>query len=135
MSLNEWKKLYYPIPAARVLRQDSLEHSIRKWEGLSKEVLRRFGLKRHFNIIYDAKNGQDTLGISTNSCALCFQWVIRTDTCNGCPLWRIRDGKPCDEKMEGESESPYVVFKESGNNLPMLKWLKKIRTVQSQKKS
>lgn len=42
MSLITWKAKFYPEPAnARMSKRDALLHSLRKWEGLTKENLKK----------------------------------------------------------------------------------------------
>ena len=46
MSLKTWKKEFYPISASRV-RKDAIaaiEHSLRKWRGLTKDQMKRHGV-------------------------------------------------------------------------------------------
>ncbi len=48
MSLESWKKEFYPTRAADVKTLDeALTHTERKWEGLRPENLERHGLRKH----------------------------------------------------------------------------------------
>lgn len=40
MSLKTWKLEFYPVEASTVSKEDALDHSLRKWEGLTEENLK-----------------------------------------------------------------------------------------------
>lgn len=125
MSLETWKAEFYPIPADKVKKKDTLEHSLRKWEGLRKENLEKHEMK-----LSGARlTGQDGLGyllIASESCALC---VVAgkealgemrppcacASYCGKCPLYKL-DKTSCDF---GEG-NPYKVFSIEGNPEPMI---------------
>lgn len=100
MSLATWKKEFYPKSAnSRMSKRDAILHSIRKWEGLRKENLRKHGLK--FEIVSKSivdKNGSE-MEIDVSSCALCVKYYYSNknlDRCVECPLQKTL-GRPCDQ--------------------------------------
>lgn len=44
MSLETWKEEFYKIPAEECIKEQALDHSITKWEGLRPENLQKHGL-------------------------------------------------------------------------------------------
>lgn len=71
MSLNTWKKEFYPVKASsKEALKNPIEHSIRKWKGLRPE-----NIKKHHLQITDKKHLIDSkkvkLFIDESSCACC----------------------------------------------------------------
>ena len=119
MSLQTWKKEFYPIPAEQVLSADAVAHSLRKWEGLKPKNLAKHDLISHGEVIIDDDGNE--LGIDASSCALCNHYI--DDDCAECPLALVRGGVSCAMR-----DSPYHAFMESDDPNPMIKWLKKAMT-------
>lgn len=125
MSLETWKAEFYPIPADKVKKKDTLEHSLRKWEGLRKENLEKHGVKLSGPML----TGLDGLGymlIASESCALCVMAEkeaigemrpprANASYCGKCPLYQL-DKTSCDF-MEG---NPYNALTRAGNPEPMI---------------
>ena len=88
MSLDSWKKIYYPTPADSAEAQAApAKHSLRKWEGLRLEVLQQHQIHKSRCSI----GGDDGLMLMDDeSCALCvrhFAPKTKGDAyCDGCPL-------------------------------------------------
>src|SRR4030042_366937 len=127
MSLKTWKKEFYPIPANKVKKSDALDHSIKKWEGLTKSNLE----KHHVTFYSDfsghgiiARNG-DCLAVNGYTCALCSKYD--DNDCFNCPLC-IYLGSPCDN-LPG---SPYKIFANTKNPLPMINALKKAKELNNE---
>lgn len=122
MSLKTWKKEFYPKNAKTVSAKNSIAHSLRKWQGLTKTNLKKHDLhKQPYNMIGD---GDFYMEIDSDSCALCKQYENEDDyeyenKCNDCPLYQFL-GQQCDE----ESTSPYAVWIDKGNAVPMINSLK-----------
>lgn len=103
MSYETWKQKYYPTDAITFRGGDladldtvieAIEHSLRKWRGLSKTALREHGLVKSMWRI--GKESQDReeydLSISGNSCALC---MLSGQDCDKCPIVEVT-GDVCD---------------------------------------
>ncbi len=84
MSLATWKKEFYRTPASRISKKGALAHSLRKWLGLYKSVLKKHGLECQDYEIVDERDR--ALEISANSCALCGYFYNDDSGCPKCPL-------------------------------------------------
>ncbi len=125
MSLATWKKEFYPVPADKVNKNKAVDHSLRKWKGLTRTNLRKHGVKQNTEdgrSIF-AKDG--VFGITTESCALCKHYFESDGKCPKCPLSIVRGGISCDAaSLRGINTSdPYGKFRK-GNPQPMISWLK-----------
>lgn len=126
---EEWQKKYYPTPASDIGKRasplDLLDHSIRKWRGLSKAVLKKHGLSQAVSQLTGQWNriesgpGRTILIVDAESCALCERYM--GNGCRRCPL-KIQLGRTCDDETTTEL-SPYAKFIKLGKNRPMLKAL------------
>jgi hypothetical protein len=128
---DEWLEKYYPKEACYTTKEEALEHSIRKWEGLLFE-----NLPGDFELPVE---------IDAETCALCYhymddsadipptteeEYVIYLERgCGECPLFKVRGDVRCDNTMEDEISPPYISYFENGNPAPMIDWLKKARQV------
>lgn len=122
MSLATWKKEFYPTPAYRVSKAKAVEHSLKKWGGLTKKELNKHGLKRTNSDIWEDKN---SFPISTDTCALCKHYLDTENGCPRCPLTIVRGGVQCDVNIPSErGEHAYGEFEKNGNPMPMISWLK-----------
>ena len=125
MSLATWKREFYRTPASRVSKKNALAHSIRKWEGLSKENLKRHECKFSYGFIGDEINDFRILG--SELCALCHHYLKEFQPyCASCPLALSRDGISCDLQTLKEKQSPYSsAHGDRPNVKPMLRALRK----------
>jgi len=117
MSFESWKEEYYPVPADEVDPEDALEHSIRKWDGLSEENCHKHDI--------DLLDVDCDLPVEGSTCALCQihnPEAFDKDKCVGCPLYKDL-GKAC---FTGEN-SPWSSWVKFDNNVPMLEALKRAR--------
>lgn len=120
MSLETWKREYYPVAADDVpAGRQAVWHSLKKWVGL-----RPHNLKRHEVYMTGCwlGDGYDSLIISDMSCALCVHHIkkikLSEASCVHCPLFKALGGRRCDE---GHG-SPWRMRHETVE--PMIKWLK-----------
>lgn len=137
MSLESWKAEFYPVPASEVSEEDALDHSIRKWDGLTKENLERHGLSHDEDgDILD--NGHVVFRVDSYTCSLCevFTPQMDDDECDACPLYQERNGVACCEHAFGEDDSPYGHYRVSPSHdpLPMLNLLKRVKAKQEAEK-
>ena len=60
MSLETWKKLYYPTPARTAISSDleAAKHSLRKWEGTTPKVLAEHQLTLHGSLMRGCNSSQ-----------------------------------------------------------------------------
>lgn len=113
MSLETWKAEFYPIEARKVPVEDAVQHSLNKWRGLTKENLDKHELTLdEYSVLIDDEDNE--FGVDAYSCALCQKYRY----CDGCPLANVL-GRSCDNEDDGE-HSPYGLFVEEGNPLPMI---------------
>jgi len=101
MSLETWRKEYYPIDADKIKSRDDvvlIEASLLKWIGLQKENLAEHGLGKD-NSSYKSLTVCDKPLDGPNSCALCTKYHIAY--CRGCPLDSCSAGSPYDEVSNG----------------------------------
>jgi ribosomal protein L35 len=90
MSLQSWKKEFYPIPADKIITwKAALEHSMLKWSGFSKK-----NLEKH-DVILDHGSLQckyREFKVDDKSCALCllsYDRKIKYVACNTCPIFKL----------------------------------------------
>jgi hypothetical protein len=131
MSLQTWKKEFYPVPADDVEAPDAIAHSLQKWIGLRPENLKKHGVQiKHRAVENINPHGLEDYGyipISDSTCSLCAVYFEEDsyDGCSACPLALARGGAACDNPMDGEGMSPYDVFTRSSDPEPMIMLLKK----------
>ena len=125
MSLDTWKAEFYPVGADEVGKEEALNHSIRKWEGLTYANLSKHGVIKKNKLIASSIEGltgeinAPLLIVDGVSCALCCQYP----TCYGCPLFISLGEMTCDE----ERSSPYNIWLSTGDAEPMIEALKTAR--------
>lgn len=117
MSLESWKKEFYPKPARLVSKRGAAKHSLRKWIGLRTENLDKHGLDRSGHAIFEVHG--PTFYIDGDSCALCKHYA--EPGCPNCPL-AIAFGRSCDD----DGRSPWRIYINTGNPEPMIALLQKI---------
>lgn len=133
MSLNSWKREFYPVPADECEEPNALEHSLRKWRGLTPENLARHGVNR---VLSSLDDGDEMLGITTQSCALCKSYLAAEPACKECPLRKVRCGYPCDAPCDQDGDehrriAPYGRFVQCGDPGPMIKLLELVTDQQA----
>lgn len=126
MSFKTWKKEFYPRPAnTRMSVRGAIEHSLRKWQGLSPRNLKKHGMEITAGLFGPLREineiGHTEVGMSIDSatCALCQMYVDRTGYCDECPLFKSL-GHRCDSMY---SQGPYNVFPRKGPG-PMIRALR-----------
>jgi len=132
MSILTWKEEFYPVPASKVSSEEAVQHSLRKWEGLRPENLRKHKVSITGGKVTDdeAVNLTESVGIDSTSCALCF--LHRDDSdyynpCNACPLMRTH-GRPCDKARQ----SPWSMWVKVKDPEPMISFLREALTQQQE---
>lgn len=133
MSLFTWKHKYYPETATTSAKSDDddntlLERSIIKWTGLREPNLKAHDVgvtdKSPFRHVYSLElsgTGEDYLGISGKSCALCERHNdddTGDDDCLTCPIVKTT-GKQCFTEFEH--------FCRLADPEPMIELLKRVR--------
>ncbi len=119
MSIKSWKAKFYPEEAVAVALRgndiECIEHSIRKWNGVSPENLQKHNVCiRGYRI--EAKDvSWPYLPMVSETCALCHLTDIRhneeqdDDECSQCPIVKAT-GTKCDSQWQhfetGEGEVP-----------------------------
>jgi hypothetical protein len=129
MSLTTWKKEFYLTPAEKVAKKKALDHSIKKWEGLSEANKIRHEVVVRNGAVF-GQSGKRWIEIDSTTCSLCYLYLEGGDIgnpCRKCP-GTIANGKSCC----GSVRSPYAVFFETGNAKPMLGWLMKAKKKETQ---
>lgn len=121
MSIETWKKEFYPVSAtSRMSKKAAIEHSIKKWEGLLPENLKKHNVViSRYGVIYD---GKINFEISDQSCALCQKYF--GECCIKCPLYE-KLGFECG-KGKIEAGDGWVSYMEEGDPELMLKNLRSL---------
>lgn len=130
MSLEAWKEKYYPQEASATSKEEALDHSIRKWEGLYPSILKEYGLVKCDDSIYEIEQPSINIHIDSDTCALCYHFQGDPHDCTECPLAISRNGVRCDRLMNGECISPYAKFLNKNDPTNMLHALKLAKTLQ-----
>lgn len=115
MSLSSWKKEFYNKPANKVSKRFSLQHSTKKWTGLTLSNIKKHNLTLLSGTLVDVAGNE--FEIDGSSCALC-EHFYRYDACNGCPLDNV--GCCC-----LRTKSPWAKFVDSGRASCMINALKR----------
>jgi hypothetical protein len=128
MTLKSWFDEFMPIPASKAHKTDleAIEHSLKKWQGLTKANLKKHGLELTiFNNICEIDNSNKKLVINCDSCALCLKHTRCHRTLN-CSLQAVRENaRACDEQTFSETISPWHAWGRNGDPKPMIRLLKK----------
>ena len=103
MSIETWKAEFYPVPADdKSLDTDvkRVEHSLRKWEGLTPGNIEKHELEFGKYPFYTRRlmsisGTGNTFFIDDESCALCEKHFDTQSKCSTCPL-AIHLGDVCD---------------------------------------
>lgn len=126
----EWRAKYYPKSAEQCAvggtRLEIAEHALRKWRGLTSEVLKEFHILKNDNKLYFDMNNY--LNIDASSCSLCRAYISfeSFSFCENCPLHQTF-GHSCD------LDSPYIEWVKTGNAAPMIEQLEKIVQMEKDK--
>ena len=128
MSLESWKAEFYPIEASDVrFTKEAIRHSLKKWQGLTKENLEKHGVvKKGDDRLYDGIE-KWPFHIDCFSCALCQLFNDENNECHECPLNRFL-GYSCDEREE--IYGPYSHWMDSGDPQIMIDALQKLEDEQ-----
>ena len=142
MSIETWKEEFYTVPAddrrAKRSHTAAVNHSLKKWRGLTKENLEKHGLiKKSMTSVIIPINGGGYISTAGTTCALCCMEDDRTclnnstneKFCRRCPLFRTL-GKQCNQENFfdiSEEPSPYSEFLSKDDPLPMIKALEKTK--------
>lgn len=96
MSLETWKKEFYPVEADKATGSDlkALQHALKKWKGLTKKNLQKHNIHRpalSYTLVNDEDKNKDewiieTFDIADESCALCHRHLYGGRDCRKCPL-------------------------------------------------
>lgn len=124
MTMQTWKREYYPVPAHKVeTKEQAIEHSIKKWEGLTKEALEKHGINKEEEGNYIYYN-LTTFNIDVDSCALCYLYLNgdNYNPCAGCPLYQSGNG--CMRK----NKNPYDEWVNNNNASLMVNALRALLT-------
>lgn len=105
MSIETWKKEFYPVEACDVPTEEALDASILKWRGVLDTHLKKHKLTRNGITIIGAPE-EDCFELNADTCALCTHYI--DENCEGCPLY-LSTGKTCDG-ISGGSPWQEVVF-------------------------
>lgn len=131
--IKRWREKYYPVPAKKVAAQDAAQHSLTKWKGSRKKVLKKYGFvkpPRALRIV--SPQGRTVITFDSSTCSLCYVFrkphtqPLDVASCAGCPLCIVRGGWPCTLSISSyEYRAPFAAAEENNNVKPMIKWLKK----------
>lgn len=134
MSLETWKKEFYPINAEEITDPlQAILHGIRKWRGLRQEhrAAHKLDLKLYDGWVHPALLDHlefEDFEINADTCALCHNFYQHNSSdnshCKTCPL-ALYLGHACDgvkftQDKEGEEASPYSYFWDTGDPEPMI---------------
>lgn len=118
MSAATWIDEFYPEPAEDVAREEALDHSIRKWSGLTLSALSAHDL--------DAA----PIPINADTCALCIHYFPNGGfKCQGCPLFDVL-GRPCYALDPNTDNGPFEAWTNYEDPGPMLEALLLAKQVQ-----
>lgn len=131
MSIATWRGEFYPVPADVVACNTAdcegvalVEHSLRKWRGLTVENQRLHHVKLQSTLLWDDDAARDPMRIDASTCALCAYYQPEEEydedlgeevtDCHGCPLAELLDGS-CDRRGQ-----PFRALLDRSDPLPMI---------------
>ena len=117
MTVKTWKEEFYPIPAdqATDTELEAIEHSLRKWRGLTKENRAKHGLTLNDFVAY---NSCSLIVINGSTCSLCKRHTVPLSfltECSQCSITAIT-GTPCDKS----GGSPWSMWRFQNDPRPMI---------------
>lgn len=120
MALKKWGKKFFSVPAKEAATdiRSALQHSLKKWTGLSKHNLKKYKLFHRLGVPVITSNKFNECWIDDHSCAMC-QLYLAKNKCNECPIYKSNGNAPC-----GEDDTPYTKWVDTGKAKPMIKALK-----------
>lgn len=141
-----WLAKYYPVPVEklpkRITKLELIRHALRKWLGLRKAVLKRYGLMAQDGAVYTcvffngiASADEHVLAINGESCGLCMKYCKTPEnTCAKCPLYAVLGNRKCDDDHDYVSmlsfTGPYIIFTRYNDPEPMINMLRKAERVE-----
>jgi len=125
MSFDDWKDKYYPVPAdSETLDNDSkrIEHSIIKWSGAKKDVLKDYQLKYNDHFIVNDDDSFKEMLFADDTCALCCKYCHTCTSTDGvpCPIVRYT-GRNCDSVYTVSDYDPQPMIDLLENTLEFVK--------------
>ena len=127
MSVQSWKREFYPIPAIKIKTvEGALISAMNKFEGALSKNLHKHSVRLIYGAIanLDPRLTCAVFEFDDSSCALCYLFasgsynlVCHRPSCYGCPLTGSTN---CHN-----TRSPFKIFINGGNPRPMLKVLRK----------
>lgn len=121
------KEFYSTTPSKRMSTLKAIEHSLKKWKGLTKANLKKHNIIHNDNS-YILIDTNESFYIMDDTCSLCIKFrSIYFSTqinheCKKCPLYKINN-KACYENID--NVYPYSEFLKNSNPIPMINLLKK----------
>lgn len=134
MTVETWMVEFFDVDVDGIEKNKvaALEHSIKKWKGLTRENLNKHCVSIvNFEDRPELADGKTTqrFVINSRSCALCQLFMLdggdAEANCTQCPLAQYRGGYPCDvcgpTQIDGKEicPNPWKAFKER-NPQPMI---------------
>lgn len=141
MSVQTWMSEFYPKPVHQTAKEEAVQHSLTKWQGLTPENLAKHGVRIDdygFVVQQGNRTGLETeVRINGSTCSLCLHYLNedREDpesSCSTCPLYEARGNVACDAERDDEDEAPWYAFRgDTADPQPMIFWLTKTLEMQS----
>ncbi len=121
MSIETWKREFYPIEATEAAKLDAVActaHSLKKWEGLLKRNTDKHKVTRVDGTLSENHNDYASDGdfsATGNNCSLCKKYGGTNrpeggDYCSGCPIYKVT-GEDCIEEYEHTVEYGHAPFR------------------------
>lgn len=122
MSITSWKKEFCP-PISKTTPETALDHSIKKWKGLSKKNITKHKLNLINGTLF---YGKRKLEITEENCALCHHFKMDSSPmCGRCPIYK---------NLATTCILDFEEFRDYGNSKPLLQLLKLVKKHQSTKR-
>jgi len=120
MTIQTWEAEFYPVEAVERSTNpiEATKHSLRKWEGLREENLKKHNVHIYINRVCEGDAEVIGIGIGADSCALC---LYSRYVCELCPIFKFKGG-PCDTYEDSE----FHQWLRKGDPEPMISLLKSV---------
>lgn len=133
MTVESWKEEFYPIEADRCPKEEAIQHSLRKWSGLTENNLLKHEVKVDgaraiaggayvLPMNANGLRGNHYVEIDSRSCSLCHHY--NQGDCSACPITFYKQSEKMDTNQWEQCSTEYLHWRRVKDPHPMIELLK-----------